>query len=742
MKALKRITALMLMLSILILAFPVVASAAGGTCGANLSWSLDSSGTLTISGSGTMANYDYGSAPWFEYVDSIQKVVINYGVTNIGNNAFAGCGLMTSASMPVTVIKIGKSAFMNCVSLTQVTLPSNLGVIEDSAFTGCGMTEIRIPDSVYDIGDYAFNSCFMLERIVVDSNNLAYSADSNGILFDKNKTVLIQAPLVTLTGKYTIAPTVTKIQSGAFAGCMFLTEVSIHAGVTAIGETAFNSCLSLQKITVDQGNSVYSSDAFGVLFNKSKTELIQAPVTLSGNYTIPASVEKIGKRSFELTELTSVVIPGNVKFIREGAFQFSDTLRKVLVVDGVYYIEANAFCGCTNLETVRLPDSVVLIGETAFALTAITDISLPDRELHIMDGAFYGCEKLKSITIPESVASIGMGAFEFCTGLTSAIIGGVETIEAYTFYECKNLSTVKIGEGIEKIEFSAFGNCEKLTSVELPRSLKAVYLEAFKKCDRLITVFYKGKKSDKDGINQLGGVDNIFAANWHYECVELQGKYGAYYCGECDQCFFLDNTQSHFTDVLTNNWQFTYAKYAVDNGLMAGVGKDAYDRVTFNPDRSISREEFVQVLYNAEDKPTVTIDNIFPDVADGGWYKNAVLWAKENNIANGIAGGSFGIGRNITRQDLALMLYKYASLKGYDLTATEGKIYQYADGSQVSTYAKEAMNWAVTNGILNGKGTSGNPLSTFRLDPAGTATRAECAAMLKNFISAFEESKT
>ena len=171
---------------------------------------------------------------------------------------------------------------------------------------------------------------------------------------------------------------------------------------------------------------------------------------------------------------------------------------------------------------------------------------------------------------------------------------------------------------------------------------------------------------------------------------------------------------------------------------MAGTGTDVYGRVTFVPNKPISREEFVQVLYNATGKPTLTIDNKFPDVANNGWYKNAVIWANENNIANGLGDGSFGVGKNITRQDLALMLYKYAALRGCSLDATDGAIYQYADGTVVSDYAKTAMNWAVTNGILSGKGTAGEPIYTFRLDPAGSATRAECAAMLKNFMEAFD----
>ena len=199
----------------------------------------------------------------------------------------------------------------------------------------------------------------------------------------------------------------------------------------------------------------------------------------------------------------------------------------------------------------------------------------------------------------------------------------------------------------------------------------------------------------------------------------------------------LEKNGPEFADVSQSSWQYSFASYACERGLMAGQGTDGQGRIKFAPNNPITRAEFVQVLYNAEGKPAVTNSYNFPDVTASGWYKNAVYWAKSQDIANGLGDGSFGVSKNITRQDLALMLYKYAALKGCSLTAEAGKIDQFADGSKVASYAKTAMNWAVTNGILSGKGEQNKPLSTFRLDPTGTATRAECAAMLKNFMDAF-----
>lgn len=201
--------------------------------------------------------------------------------------------------------------------------------------------------------------------------------------------------------------------------------------------------------------------------------------------------------------------------------------------------------------------------------------------------------------------------------------------------------------------------------------------------------------------------------------------------GSCLQCGAI------FVDVSLKSWQAKPVIYAYEKSLMVGKGTDDIGNIIFEPDCPISREEFVQVLYNVAGKPSVSISNKFPDVANNGWYKNAVLWANSKNIANGMGNGKFGVGKSIIRQDLALMLYKYAALKGLDLTAPNGKIDRYADGAKVSGYAKTAMNWAVTNGVLSGKGTANADFSAICLDPTGTATRAECAAMLKNFMTAF-----
>ncbi|MBR1929944.1 MAG: cellulase family glycosylhydrolase [Lachnospiraceae bacterium] len=184
-----------------------------------------------------------------------------------------------------------------------------------------------------------------------------------------------------------------------------------------------------------------------------------------------------------------------------------------------------------------------------------------------------------------------------------------------------------------------------------------------------------------------------------------------------------------FEDIKETDWWLDAVQYVYDNGIMAGKGD------VFRPTGKITREEFVQVLYNNSDTPDITGEaKLFPDVKQGEWYENAVKWANVNKIASGTGNGTFGVGKNITRQDIAVMLYKYAQFNGYDLTATDGLTEQFKDGAKVSAYAQEALNWAVTQGIINGKGAAGAERSETRLDQVGSATRAECASMIMKLL--------
>jgi hypothetical protein len=175
-----------------------------------------------------------------------------------------------------------------------------------------------------------------------------------------------------------------------------------------------------------------------------------------------------------------------------------------------------------------------------------------------------------------------------------------------------------------------------------------------------------------------------------------------------------------FSDVSESDWFYKGVSYVVENGMMNGVGDDQ-----FAPNAPLTREMLAVVLYNMEKQPESTGVNPFADVKADMWYTDAIVWANANGIVAGYDDSTFGLGDSITREQLAAILYRYAQMKGYDVTE-KADLTGYADSTAISGYAVEAMQWANANGIVNG-------MTATTLAPQGTATRAQVATMLMNF---------
>ena len=177
--------------------------------------------------------------------------------------------------------------------------------------------------------------------------------------------------------------------------------------------------------------------------------------------------------------------------------------------------------------------------------------------------------------------------------------------------------------------------------------------------------------------------------------------------------------QTTFADVPASAWYYDAVEYVYENGLMSGVSGGR-----FAPDDTLTRAMLVQTLYAMEGRPAAASAG-FADVASGDWYASAVNWAAANGVVSGVSETGFGPNNALTREQLALILYRFAQYKGYDVTGTSD-LAAYADGSSVSGWAAEAMGWAVDAGLISGVG--GNQIA-----PTGTASRAQVAQILMNF---------
>ena len=176
-----------------------------------------------------------------------------------------------------------------------------------------------------------------------------------------------------------------------------------------------------------------------------------------------------------------------------------------------------------------------------------------------------------------------------------------------------------------------------------------------------------------------------------------------------------------FEDVTEgDDWFYDAVAYVYENGIMAGT-----DETTFEPYMELDRAMAAQLFYNLEGKPTVTGDSTFSDVTSGHWAVDAITWAAQNDIVAGIGGGLYDPDSNVTREQFAVMLYKYARFKGYDLTAT-GDLTQFPDAGSISSWAETALSWANGNGLINGH-------ENGTIDPKGSTIRAQAASIMANF---------
>ena len=197
----------------------------------------------------------------------------------------------------------------------------------------------------------------------------------------------------------------------------------------------------------------------------------------------------------------------------------------------------------------------------------------------------------------------------------------------------------------------------------------------------------------------------------------------------CNKYIVLYSYKNSYSRKLQLSLRFFNKLNAFGNSPAIGAQmKCANGSTSFNPSANASRATIVSMLYNDAGKPYYSNYTSYYDVPSGSWYSSAVSWGTANGLVTGYKGG-FSPNSEVNRQDLAVMMYRYASMRGKDVTNTvDTGVKRYADAGSVSYYAKDAVCWAVNNGYLSG--TTGN-----RLNPKGTATRAEVSAIMMRMNS-------
>ena len=342
----KRIASILLAVMMIVTLLPLglvdtayaAETANSGTCGDNVTWRLSDDGTLTISGTGDMADFEWDGTPWCSVSSQVKSVVIKDGVTSIGDCAFGGCISLTSVSIPDGVISIGFAAFESCSLLTGVTIPNSVTGIGDYAFGYCSsLISVTIPGSVTSIGEAAFAGGST--SVNVSRENKNYCSVDGG-LYDKQKTTIFH-PGKIQNGAFRVPDGVNRIGDSAFFDCTSLTSVIIPKSVTSIGSLAFLGCIRLTNVTIPDGVTSIGDAAFagsstsinvsrenknycsvdGGLYNKQKTTILHPGKIQNGTFRVPDGVTSIGDYAFDgYRSLTNVTIPDSVTNICYGAF--------------------------------------------------------------------------------------------------------------------------------------------------------------------------------------------------------------------------------------------------------------------------------------------------------------------------------------------------------------------------------------------------------------------------------------
>ncbi len=340
-------------------------------------------------------------------------------------------------------------------------------------------------------------------------------------------------------------------------------------------------------------------------------------------------------------------------------------------------------------------------------------------EVTNMLGMFISCEELKSIDLSsfntDKVTDMSK-MFYGCINMTDMNVESFDTNKvediSWMFYKCNKLMDLNIKNF--NLSGLVFGRVNKYTD-ELENPVENVFAE----CTSLRTIYVPTvmgtatidlPSTFTDGTVEMSSFD-----------TESEGKF-LYKLG------FTPTVDVKFADVTAGEWYVSAIQYAYDTGLMTGISDNL-----FGTNNSLKREQFVQILYSQAGKPMVTTESTFNDVQDKSqWYYSAVVWANANQIVNGIDAGVFGVNQNITREQLALMMYKYAGIKGIDTSITTEVLDSFPDKGSVNDWASQAVQWAVSHGIVSGKPSADG---ANKIDPQGIATRAECAAMMRKMLT-------
>ena len=503
-------------------------------------WEIEN-GTLTVSGTAGIPNTYIGEAPWYEFREDVTKVVIQNGITGIGNRAFYDFRSMEEVSIPDSVTRIGNGAFSACTSLRSISIPDSVTAIGSHTFEGCTQLEtVQLPAGLTALPLGIFERCSQLKNVTIPSGVTVINSGAFGgcssleeITLPSGLTNIYASAFYGCSAlKHIMIPSGVKtIESWAFKNCSSLEEVSLPSGITAIYMEVFYGCTSLTTVGIPSGITEVGGDIFsqapvstvmyaGTLaqWESDKTMLglddesitvhcCFFNITVEGDHAdrlsdLPDSVEKDTVVSLAAENgwiIRSVSVNGTALNPVNGAWSFvmpeeDVTLTANLIPcgdwEGIHWEIENGTLTVSG--TGNIPDTN---GYNTFApwhdfREEVTAVVLEDGITGIGNNAFFEFQKMTSVSIPNTVTGIGDGAFKFCDRLAGVTIpDSVTEIGSLAFYHCEEaLTEIVIPDSVTRLGSAIFDGCGSLRSVTLPSGLTTIPGCMFAECWNLTGV--------------------------------------------------------------------------------------------------------------------------------------------------------------------------------------------------------------------------------------------------------------
>ena len=662
----------------------------------------------------------------FAYTKHLKQVTIPDSVETLGQSAFQGASL-TSVTLPDSVTEAGYFTFYesdlqsvtfgtglestsyemfeNCTSLTEIRFPSTPFRLDGRTFAYCSsLTEVMLPRNVVEIGNGCFGECYSLRSFTAD-----------GLKLIPFQALMNCVKLETLS-----LPSVERINRAAFYGCRSLKQVTLPASTTYVHNVAFPA--DTQLICENPELSKFGTNGLARIQNVN--------ITGTDSYTEAYRVlelvnEERSKQGLAPLQMDQTLLDCAMQRAAELSILFSHTRP-----DGACIFEMDPKIYAEN----------VAAGQASAAQVMDSWMNSEGHRENILTAEFQsigiGCFRIGNVYY--WVQNFGIGEAVPAEKPADRTVTATVSAGLYEIPEASSSSGIQFISGSSNAPYT-INFTVKLTPNQI---LKGGTAQATVVVTN--SAFYAPVTIDNTGCEWSSSEERVAAVNESglitavgEGTADIRLKLGLIEeqariivgqdpspsdpepstpCDGGEDC-----PSGKFVDVNPKEWYHPYVDYAVTHGLFGGTSAN-----TFEPETAMTRAMLVTVLWRYEGQPK-GYQNTFVDVnaKSGSWYIDAVAWAAANNIVGGIGDGKFDPDGEITREQMATILFRYAKWKGID-TSKRGDLSVFPDGSKTAGWAKEAVQWTVAEKIIGG--------SDGKLLPQGSATRAQVATILMRFI--------